>query len=61
VSQVKRIRAKLGAGTGRAKLPEFRFVIARLWCVMYPVASCGETKIVASPPRTFPPKWQAAT
>jgi hypothetical protein len=61
VSQVRRFRAKLGTGTGRDKLPEFRIAIARLWCVMYPVASCGETKIVASPPRAFPPRWQAAT
>ncbi|MDF2701398.1 MAG: hypothetical protein K0S10_342 [Rubrobacteraceae bacterium] len=45
----------------RAKLPKIQVAIAQMECVFtYPVASCGETKIVASSPPGFPAKWEAA-
>jgi hypothetical protein len=60
VSQLRHIRARLGTGTGRAKLPEVQVAIAPLgYLPTYPVAGWGEAKIVASPPRAFPSKRQA--
>ena len=61
VSQLRHFRARLGIGTGRAKLPEFQVAIAPMRYVpTYLFAGWGEAKIVASPPRALPPKRQAA-
>ena len=57
--QLRHTRTGQGTRTGCAKLPKIQGAIARLRCVMYPVATCGETKIVASLPPDFPPSLEA--
>jgi hypothetical protein len=45
----------------RATLSKLQVAIAKMECVFtYPVASCGETKIGASPPPGFPLKREPA-
>lgn len=45
----------------RATLSRFQLAIAKIKCVFtYPVASCGETRIIASSPPNFPAKREAA-
>jgi hypothetical protein len=60
VSQLRHIMARLGTGTGHAKLPEFQVAIAPMGYVpTYPVAGWGEANFVGSQPRAFPSKRQA--
>jgi hypothetical protein len=58
-SQLRHIRTGQGTRTGRAKLPKIQSAIAWLRRVIYPVARCGETKIVASSIPGFPPDLEA--
>jgi hypothetical protein len=57
--QLRHTRTGQGTRTRCAKLPEIQGAIPRLWCVMFPVATCGEIKIIASLPPDFPPSLEA--